>query len=88
MMDAAQYREIVDALTALRNYRNAHQAYMDQATARGELVWGNNPYQVQLEMAIETVKNNAVDWLSSLIVENLVLRTELQELKGGGDANS
>lgn len=51
---------------------------MDEATAKGQLVWGNNPHQHDLDAAIQIIINNAVPWLDLMLTDNMMLQLERQ----------
>lgn len=76
-MDITKYREIKESLDHLKVIRKQHQAYMDDATSRGELVWGNNPHQRELNEAIQKIIDHAVPWLEMMLVDNLMLQAEV-----------
>lgn len=80
-MDKNEYREIKNALDNLRVIRKLHKAHMDNATERGELVWGNNPHQRDLDAAIQVIIDNGVPWLDVLLSDNLLLHLEKDEPK-------
>lgn len=79
-----QIQEIKDALDAFQTARALHTEYAEQATKRGMIVV-NNPFQQQLEDAVEHIVDNCVSWRDAIITE--ILKRTAEQMKGTINGN-